>query len=810
MATYSLTAFSLLAAFAAVTFGQTNCGWDPEFGQPGVYGPVGGDVVDAIVFDDGLGGGPAVYACGTLHTDQDGSFHHIGKWDGTKWSGVGGGIDYSTYALAVFDDGTGPALYAGGNFDLAGGVAAEFIAKWDGRAWSPVGLGIVGVVEAMAVFDDGSGPALYVGGWLSEAGGVPCSNIARWDGTTWTALGGGVDGPVYTLLEFAEPGENRPSLFAGGNFDAAGASPAGNIARWDGTSWSQLGLGTNSAIRHLAAFDDGRGPALYAGGFFTEAGGVPASRVARWDGSVWTALGAGVDGVPPEASLPSVQALRVFDDGKGPQLYVGGYFANAGGQFTGCIARWDGSGWSGVGIGAHDHCNALLASSVGGSEALLAFGGFYEVAGELGTHRAVQFDSDGWSEVGHGLAGDSAGVTVYSLLATESDGAPVLYACGRFLFAGDALAPSIASWNGERWSTVGGAISGDVYALAEFQGDLIAGGDFISFGDSIAFSIATWDGSRWSALGEGLADTDGVRILSLIEFDDGSGPALYAGGQFEVWLPGGIAHSLARWDGRQWSTVGDGYFGEARDMAIFDDGNGPALYVARPQGLWRWNGTEWSSVVESPSGGEALYLTELEVYDDGKGSALFVAGDFQSIGGIAANRIAKWDGRAWSALAGGLNDYAFAMQATDDAAELGLHVGGVFTVAGDVTANGIARWDGRQWHALGTGIGLSAEGAAVSNGVFALADFASASSAASLVMGGRFDSVDGQPANRIAQWTCASAADLDGDGAVGSADVGLLLSAWGSCEVPADCAADLNGDGSVDGLDLALLLGQVG
>lgn len=45
--------------------------------------------------------------------------------------------------------------------------------------------------------------------------------------------------------------------------------------------------------------------------------------------------------------------------------------------------------------------------------------------------------------------------------------------------------------------------------------------------------------------------------------------------------------------------------------------------------------------------------------------------------------------------------------------------------------------------------------------------------------------------------------DLNADGAVNGADLGLLLAAWGTC--PA-CPADLTGDGLVDGADLGLLL----
>ena len=48
--------------------------------------------------------------------------------------------------------------------------------------------------------------------------------------------------------------------------------------------------------------------------------------------------------------------------------------------------------------------------------------------------------------------------------------------------------------------------------------------------------------------------------------------------------------------------------------------------------------------------------------------------------------------------------------------------------------------------------------------------------------------------------------DLDGDGVVGGADLGLLLAAWGS----ADPEADLDGSGTVDGSDLGLMLASWG
>jgi hypothetical protein len=49
--------------------------------------------------------------------------------------------------------------------------------------------------------------------------------------------------------------------------------------------------------------------------------------------------------------------------------------------------------------------------------------------------------------------------------------------------------------------------------------------------------------------------------------------------------------------------------------------------------------------------------------------------------------------------------------------------------------------------------------------------------------------------------------DLNGDGWVDGADVGLLLSSWGPCATCADCPADLDGDCMVGGSDLGIVLG---
>lgn len=223
-----------------------------------------------------------------------------------------------------------------------------------------------GVVHSLAVFDDGSGSALYAGGNFTTAGGSPAGGIARWNGSSWSSVGGGTNGLVRSLVVHDDG--NGPALFAGGGFSNAGGMSASKVAKWDGTSWSALGGGLNANVYALAVFDDGSGPALYAGGRFTAAGGVAASRIAHWQASNWSALGSGMN--------DGVLSLAVFDDGRGPALYAGGGFTNAGGGSANRIARWDGVSWSALASGMDNRVHAQVIFDEGSGPALFAAGAF--------------------------------------------------------------------------------------------------------------------------------------------------------------------------------------------------------------------------------------------------------------------------------------------------------------------------------------------------------------------------------------------------------------------------------------------------
>jgi hypothetical protein len=675
--------------------------WLPTFGKdPGVNGPTftlfgvtSKPTIQAMaVFD--AGGGPALFA-GGFFSAAGGQLTSLARWDGSSWAPVTSSDVATIHALAVFDDGSGPAMYAGGPFSFVNGVPANSVAKWDGSNWAPLGSGTNLSVNALAVFDDGNGPALYAGGEFTSAGGAPANAIARWDGATWSSLGSGLGGTVNALLTLDDG--DGPALYAAGSFTSAGATPANRIAKWDGSSWSALGTGLGGTVNALALFDGVGGPALFVGGEFTSAGGAPANHIAKWDGSSWSALGTGMNG--------PVNALAIFDDGSGPALYSG----SKGGPHY--VARWNGAGWSPLDGGMDDWVQSFAVFDAGDGPALYA-GGKFKIAGGVPVSGFARWSEGGWSALERGL-----NAPVRTLAVCDDGGGPALYVGGEFTGADGVLARGITRWDGTSWSPLGLGLGNDppdeflVTSMAVFDDGsgpgLYVGGRFDTAGGVAVNGFARWDGSSWSGVGNG----PGIVTNAMVVFDDGNGPALYAGGSSF-----GGAINIRKWNGANWSGLAGGDVSGAPypdtagvyALTVFDDGNGPALYVGGEfesaggvgaNGIARWDGASWSALGTGLMSGFSFPLT-LAVFDDGDGPALYAGGSFQSV--------VRWDGSSWSALGSGMSGgtfpYVHALTVFDDGSGSALYAGGNFTVAGGVAANGVARWDGSSWSALGGGV----------------------------------------------------------------------------------------------------------
>jgi hypothetical protein len=682
--------------------------WIPTFGGSG---SPNGDVQALLEFDDGSG--PALYVAGLFTSVGNLTVNHIARWKGGVWSALGSGLDDWCLALGAFDDGSGPALYAAGYFLNAGGQPAAGVAKWNGSSWSALGTGLSGsfigpdsVGVALHAFDDGSGPALFVGGNFTSAGGVTSNGIARWNGATWSALGSGLDSGVGALEVFDDG--SGAALYVGGDFTHADGMSASRIARWNGSAWSALGsgiTGTNAYVGAMTVYSVAGVPALYAGGFFASAGGVASGGLARWDGAQWHAAGDAIMGNSPEDFSPgAIYALKVFDAGSGPTLYAGGRFTYLDGTHASRIAKTTGGLWQALSSGADQDVYALETHDNGWGEALYV-GGHFGGAGGVATGTLARWTGTTWSSLFFGVTGCRA-------IATFDDGSG----------AGAAL--------------------------------YLAGGVVPAPGGDVA-QVARWSGSSWTSLTPGVTGPAGV--WSMVAFDDGSGPALYAGGGFTT-IDGVSASHIAKWNGTAWAPMGAGINGWVYTLRVLDDGTGPALYAggdftlagSTPAScIAKWNGSSWSAL----GSGTSARVWDITTFDEGSGRRIFAAGEFANAGGGSVSFVARWDGSAWSALGGGLNGFANALAVFDDGSGPALYAGGSFTTAGapPVQAKFVARWNGSAWSALGPGINGPVESLAVFDD----------GSGARLCAGGTFTSAGGMQAN-VKCWNGAAWSLLGG------------------------------------------------
>ncbi len=382
-----------------------------------------------------------------------------------------------------------------------------------------------------------------------------------------------------------------------------------------------------------------------------------------------------------------------------------------------CTSVWDGSlGLPGIDRG---YIQPMMNWDDGTGERLYVGGSFNAVRGVPGSTILAQWDRDTntWDRVGTpGLSTGSTNGFLTNIMPFEVLGEERLVVAGFFASAGGvADTRSIAAWNGTEWISMSAELPSPQSIWAMTTGDvgqgenLIIGGAWPEIGGTFGADLAQWDGDEWLPIGDGSGITGGFSptVFAAQMFDDGTGPALYAGGRFDSI---GFAPNTAvfgRFNGTEWEAVGGGlnpedFLSSINAMAVFDDGTGEALYVGGSDvfapgqpfsSVYKWDGVAWSAIGQEFGG----RVTDLKVWDDGTGPALYVSGtavpDIQYV--------AKLEGDEWVPLAGG----AASQPATSGsfASVFGLHVwdgdlyvGGNFTLVGDpaIEARGIVRRTG--------------------------------------------------------------------------------------------------------------------
>lgn len=143
-----------------------------------------------------------------------------------------------------------------------------------------------GTVASVAVLGDD----LYVAGRFDRVGSATAANIARWDGTGWSDVGGGPGGPVAKA--------------AVGGFGVAVALESGPVMWWNGTAWIDTLAPRVNATTHKVTH-------LVVSG--RQIGIIANKAASRWSNGVWTDMTEAED-IPNRVTADHAMCLTVDGD----------------------------------------------------------------------------------------------------------------------------------------------------------------------------------------------------------------------------------------------------------------------------------------------------------------------------------------------------------------------------------------------------------------------------------------------------------------------------------------------------------------
>ena len=246
------------------------------------------------------------------------------------WSKLGSGISGTNqyaggvYAMCIDSNGY---IYAAGDFyvdTIPDTNYATHVFKWNGTSWSELGTGISspgsGGTEVYALCADTNGNIYAAGLFYNDSGYY---YVAKWNGSSWSELGGmntlHANGEILSICI-----DKYSNIYAAGTFsDTSGYL---YVAKWDGTSWSEIGTGSNALKANSAiniVFVDTFGN-VYAGGTFTDSTTDSSGNIyiAKWNGTTWSELGTGI---VPQYGYLVYEIYSILVDTSG-NVYAAGFF----------------------------------------------------------------------------------------------------------------------------------------------------------------------------------------------------------------------------------------------------------------------------------------------------------------------------------------------------------------------------------------------------------------------------------------------------------------------------------------------------
>jgi hypothetical protein len=423
----------------------------------------------------------------------------VWKWNGTKWTKIGGDGVNSSWADQVFEDVnslviSGNHLYAGLGTNNAGDAEVwSCNISSNCASWTKIGGDGVNSGWAMSTYESVYALESYSGDVYAGLGAsANDAEVWKWNGSTWAKIGGDSINSGWTtnyeaVYSMTNDGTN---LYVGLGNTAAD----GEIWKWNGTSWTKIGgdgTGPGAEIEYVSSLDYFNSK-LYAGTASTAGDGD----VWEYSGTTWTKIGG--DGVNSGWAASTYEIVASLSN-DGTNLYAGLGNSNGDGE----VWKWNGSAWTKVG---GDSLNSGWTTNQGDGVYSMAYSGgklytgLYDTGGD-GT--LWSWDDSSWTILGGSFINKSWGY--YNLQSVESSATlnGKLYVGTGMNVAGNAM---VWQYNGSSWQIIGGQGVNDswpaftyenVFTLQSYKGELYAGlGTTANDAE-----VWKWDGSTWTKVG---------------------------------------------------------------------------------------------------------------------------------------------------------------------------------------------------------------------------------------------------------------------------------------------------------------------
>ncbi|MCC7505281.1 MAG: T9SS type A sorting domain-containing protein [Saprospiraceae bacterium] len=350
-------------------------------------------------------------------------------------------------------------------------------------------------------------------------------------GQEWVQVGN-INNPIDHL--YTDTLDN--SLYVGGSFRFFNGTETRGIFRLDSAGQAHpLGSGQDGCgpyncypVKVITRYKD----EIYIGWVPpTIGGGIVVNGIARWDGVQWKALQNGFNGAA---------STNGFWEHNGDLYIAGGFDVTIDSIVQYAIVKWDGDNWEGFAFPVYNNDYPIAQDAVWYKGKLYLGGGFPFPVDNSYILDIASFDGQGWSAVENGITGGGwHGIFDMEVYKDE------LYVCGTFRAVDGNIGNKIMRWNGEQWNDVGGGIcdvNGTAHQMLIHKDKLYVIGIFTCVGNGIPAScIASWDGERWCSVGNSVFNN---RITAIEFWND----ELYVGGGFTE-IDGQPVKFFAKWVG---------------------------------------------------------------------------------------------------------------------------------------------------------------------------------------------------------------------------------------------------------------------